>query len=114
MKVIGYCDARFQTDRDDSKSQTEYLFTLNDGAIIWKSSKQSTTADSTAETEYIAASEAAKEVVWIKKFIMELEVLPAIKNGIMIYYDNTGAITQSKEPMSHQKIQACTHAISSH
>ena len=39
MKVIGYCDACFQTDRDDSRSQTGYLFTLNGGAVSWKSSK---------------------------------------------------------------------------
>lgn len=103
MKVIGYCDASFQTDRDDSRSQTGYLFTLNGGAASWKSSKQSTTADSTTEAKYIAASEAAKEVVWIKKFITELEVLPEIKNGVMVYCDNTGAIAQSKEPRSHQK-----------
>lgn len=76
---------------------------MNGGAVSWKSSKQSTTADSTTEAEYIAASEAAKEAVWIKKFITELEVLPAIKNGVTMYCDNTGAIAQSKEPRSHQK-----------
>ena len=103
MKVIGYCDASFQTDKDDSRSQTGYLFTLNGGAVSWKSSKQTTTADSTTEAEYIAASEAAKEAVWIKKFITELEVLPEIEKGITMYCDNTGAIAQSKEPRSHQK-----------
>ena len=81
----------------------QYLFTLNGGTVSWKSSKQSTTAYSTTEAEYIAASEAAKEAVWIKKFIMELEVLPKIKNGITMYCDNTGAIAQSKEPRSHHK-----------
>ena len=103
MKVIGYCDASFQTDRDDSRSQTRYLFTLNGGAVSWKSSKQSTTSDSTTKVEYITASEAAKEAVWIKKFITELEVLSEIKNDITMYCDNTGAIAQSKEPRSHQK-----------
>ena len=32
--------------------------------------------DSTMEAEYIAASEAAKEVVWLKNFLMDLEVVP--------------------------------------
>ncbi|GJW31120.1 hypothetical protein Tco_0051152 [Tanacetum coccineum] len=35
----------------------------------WKSFKQSTTAMSATESEYIAASEAAMEAIWIRKFI---------------------------------------------
>ena len=34
---------------------------------------------------------------------MELEVFPEIENGITMFYDNTGAIAQSKEPRSHQR-----------
>ncbi|GJU55031.1 hypothetical protein Tco_1228745 [Tanacetum coccineum] len=55
-KVECYCDAGFETDRDDTKSQTGYVFILNGGAVDWKSSKQSTTAMSATESEYIAAS----------------------------------------------------------
>jgi hypothetical protein len=33
-------------------------------------------ADSTIEAKYIVASEAAKEGVWIRKFLIELGVLP--------------------------------------
>ena len=58
-----YSDASFQSDRDDSKSQSGYVFTLNDGAVSWKSSKQETTADSKTKSKYIAASEATKEAV---------------------------------------------------
>nr|GFA92059.1 hypothetical protein [Tanacetum cinerariifolium] len=67
LQVKCYYDAGFETDRDDTKSQTGYVFTLNGGAVVWKSSKQSTTAQHAAKAEYIAASEAAKEVVWIRK-----------------------------------------------
>ena len=48
------------------------MFKVNGGAVSWKSSKQETVADSTTEGEYIAASEAAKEGVWIRKFLIEL------------------------------------------
>nr|GEV73284.1 hypothetical protein [Tanacetum cinerariifolium] len=58
-----YCDAGFETDRDDMKSQTGYVFVLNGGAVVWKSSKQSTTTQHATEAEYIAASEAAKEAI---------------------------------------------------
>ncbi|GJR55647.1 hypothetical protein Tco_1406168 [Tanacetum coccineum] len=43
----------------------------------WKSSKQSTTTMSTTEAEYIAASEAAMEAVWIRKFISGLGIKSA-------------------------------------
>jgi len=61
--IIGYTDASFQTDHDDFKSHSGYVFCLNGGAVSWKSSKQETVANSTTEAEYIAASNAAKEVV---------------------------------------------------
>ena len=76
---------------------------LNGGAVSWKSSKQETVADSTTEAEYIAASEAAKEGVWIKKFISELGVVPSVSSHLDLYCDNSGAIVQAKEPRSHQK-----------
>ncbi|KAL0401902.1 UNVERIFIED_CONTAM: Retrovirus-related Pol polyprotein from transposon TNT 1-94 [Sesamum latifolium] len=68
----GARDASFQSDDDDAKSQSGFVFKLNGGVVAWKSSKQDTTADSTTEAEYIAASEAAKEAVWMKNYIQEL------------------------------------------
>ncbi|KAL0462596.1 UNVERIFIED_CONTAM: Secreted RxLR effector protein [Sesamum latifolium] len=62
----GYNDASFQSDDDDAKSQSGFVFKLNGSVVAWKSSKQATTTDSTTEPEYIAASKAAKEAVWMK------------------------------------------------
>ncbi|GJY26394.1 retrotransposon protein, putative, ty1-copia subclass [Tanacetum coccineum] len=72
LRVDCYCDAGFENDRDDIKSQTGYVFILNGGAVDWKISKQSTTAMFATEAKYIAASEAAVEAVWIRKFISGL------------------------------------------
>ena len=63
VKLQGNTDSSFQSDPDDSRSTFGFMFTLNGGAVSWKSSKQPTTADSTREAEYIAASDAAKEAV---------------------------------------------------
>ncbi|XP_057247396.1 secreted RxLR effector protein 161-like [Beta vulgaris subsp. vulgaris] len=103
LVVEGYTDASFQTDRDDYRSQSGYVFRLNGGAVSWKSSKQSTVADSTTESEYLAAVEAAKEAVWIKKFLTELDIVPSVLEGIELFCDNNGAIAQAKEPRSHNK-----------
>ena len=103
LVVRCHTDASFNTDRDDSRSQSGYVFTLNGGDIAWKSSKQEVVALSTIESEYIVASEAAQEVDWMKKFIRDLEVVPSIKNAIEMLCDNTGAISIAKDPMVTNK-----------
>ena len=63
MIPIGYTDSYFQSDIDFRKSTSSCVFTLGGRAISWRSVKQSCIADSTMEAEYVAACEAAKEVV---------------------------------------------------
>ena len=46
LVVKGYTDASFQYNKDDFRSQSGYVFCLNGGEVSWKSSKQSTVADS--------------------------------------------------------------------
>nr|GFB03335.1 hypothetical protein [Tanacetum cinerariifolium] len=98
LQVKCYCDAGFETDRDDTKSQTGYVFTLNGGAVVWKSFKQSTTAQHAAEAEYIVAAKPAKEAVWIRMFVDELGVVPSNNYPIEMNCDNTAAISMAKEP----------------
>ena len=55
------------------------------------------------EAEYIAASEAAKEAVWLKNFLLDLEVVPSVLSAITLYYDNSRADANVKEPRSHKR-----------
>ncbi|GJX94568.1 retrovirus-related pol polyprotein from transposon TNT 1-94 [Tanacetum coccineum] len=87
-----------ETDRDDLRYQMGYVFVMNGGVVDWKSSKQSTTAMSSMEAEYIAAAEAAMEAIWIRKFISVLGVVPNIDKPMDMYCDNTCAITIADEP----------------
>ncbi|GJV32014.1 reverse transcriptase domain-containing protein, partial [Tanacetum coccineum] len=96
-RVSCYTDAGYLTDADDLKSQTGYVFVLNGGAVDWKSAKQSIFATSSAEAEYIAAYDASKEAVWVRKFIYGLGVVPTIEEPINMYCDNTRAITIANE-----------------
>ena len=79
------------------------MFTINSGAVSWKSSKQETATDSTTEAEYIAASEATKKGVWIRKFLIQLGVFPNSSSPLDLYCDNSGAIAQAKKPRNHRK-----------
>jgi hypothetical protein len=101
--IKGYVDASFDTDPDDSKSQTGYVYILNGGAVSWCSSKQRVVAYSTCEAEYIAASEAAKEGVWMKQFMTDLGVVPSALDPMTLFCDNTGAIALAKEPRFHKR-----------
>ena len=103
LKIQGYIDSDFLGDRDSRKSTSGSVFTLGGAAIVWRSIKQSSIADSTMEAEYIAASEAAKEAVWLKNFLSDLEVVPNMDKPITLYCDNSGAVANSREPRSHKR-----------
>ena len=66
-------------------------------------------ADFVCEDEYITASDATKEAVWLQKFIDELGVTPSVDGPVLLYYDNTRAIAQAKEPRFHQHTKHILH-----
>ncbi|KAH9698582.1 hypothetical protein KPL71_024056 [Citrus sinensis] len=85
---VGYTDSDFMSDRDSKKSTSGYVFTMGSGAISWRSVKQSCIAHSTTEAEYVAAS----KVVWLRKFLQDLEVVPAVTAPLKLFCDNSGAV----------------------
>ena len=92
LNPIGYTDSDFQSDTDSRKSTSGSVFTLGGGAIVWRSIKQSSIADSTMEAEYIAACEAAKEANWLRKFFTDLEVVLDMDKPLVLYCDNSGTV----------------------
>ena len=50
------------------------------------------------EAEYVTASKAAKEAVWLKKFLSDLSVVRIEQVPITLFCDNSGAVAQSKDP----------------
>ena len=63
--LVGYIDFDFQSNKDSRKSTSEYFFTLEEEAVSWRNIKKSCIVDSTTEAEYVVASEAAKEAMWL-------------------------------------------------
>ncbi|KAE8735884.1 hypothetical protein F3Y22_tig00000329pilonHSYRG00358 [Hibiscus syriacus] len=74
MSKPGYVDSDYAGDLDNRRSTIGYVFTLGGGPICWKSTVQSVVALSTTEVEYMAASEAAKEALWLTGLVKELGV----------------------------------------
>ena len=82
LTLQGFSDADLGGDFDTKKSTTDYIFTLGGTAVSWKSKLQHRVALSTTEAEYIAISEAAKEMIWLKnwgKNKMMLQCLVTVK-----------------------------------
>ncbi|GJR85509.1 putative reverse transcriptase domain-containing protein [Tanacetum coccineum] len=99
LKVSCYADASFQTDKDDTKSQTGYVFVLKGGVVDWKTAKKSTTAMSSIDAEYIVAVEASMEAVWMRKFIDGLGGgMPSNKRHVEMLCDNEPAIAIASDP----------------
>ena len=55
------------------------------------------------EAEYVAASEATKEVIWLRNFLLHLGVVASAQSAITLYCNNSGAVANSKETRAHKK-----------
>ena len=73
---------------------------LANGPVSWSSKKQATRAMSTCEAEFIALSEAVKEVLWMTNFLGELNVA---YNTPDIFTDNQASMEWSKNAGQHQR-----------
>jgi transposase InsO family protein len=103
LELKGYSDAAWGNDADEGKSTSGYVFLLGGGAISWSSKKQTSTALSSMEAEYIACCAAVQECVWVRRFLQGLGVVPGIHEPISLRIDNTSAIDLAKDPKHHQK-----------
>ena len=65
----GWVDSDFAADPDTRKSMTGYLFSLNGGAVSWRSSRQGDVTLSSAEAEFVAASQAGQEAIYLRALL---------------------------------------------
>jgi hypothetical protein len=108
MKLTGYSDADWAGNIDIRRSTTGYVVMLNNGAIAWRSQRQVTVALSTMEAEYMALTEATKELIWIRTFLSELgysnnNADSKSPTSTELYSDNQSAIALAKNPVSHAR-----------
>jgi hypothetical protein len=96
----GFTDADMVGDIDSKKSTSGYLITYSGGAVSWQSRLQKCVALSTTEAEYIAITEAAKELLWMKKFLQELGLQ---QEKYVLYCDSQSAIHLSKNSTFHSR-----------
>ncbi|KAG6635812.1 hypothetical protein CIPAW_11G068500 [Carya illinoinensis] len=96
LEVTRYSDSDFAGCSDSRKSTSRYVFLLVGGAISRKSMKQTITASSTMEAEFVACFEATVHGLWLRNFISGLGVIDSIERLLRIYCDNSSAVFFSK------------------
>lgn len=101
MKLVGYSDSSHNTDPDDGRSTKGHLFCLGETPITWCSQKQDMVALSSCEAEFMAATEAAKQAVWLQDLMCEITGKEVKKTLIRV--DNKSAISLAKNPVFHRK-----------
>jgi transposase InsO family protein len=99
--LIGFCDADWAGSEDDSRSTSGYAFSFGSGAFSWSSVKQNTVALSTAEAEYVSASEATAQAIWLRFVLDDFGEMQA--EATPLFCDNMSAISMAKNPVFHQR-----------
>ena len=110
--VVAYADASFAESFSERRSTTGFVLCMNRGAILWRSKRQRLTALSTSEAEYVALSDAAREIIWSRRFLNEIGFKQ--RDASQLYTDSqaTQAIANSEfPPRSAKHIEVRYHHV---
>ena len=73
---------------------------MADGAISWRSTKQTLVATSTMEAEFVSFFEATSHGVWLKSFISGLRIMDSISRPLKMFCDNSATVFMAKNNKS--------------
>ncbi|KAG7198933.1 hypothetical protein KM043_015745 [Ampulex compressa] len=90
-----YSDADFVGDIATRRSTSGIVATYSGGTVSWSSRLQRSVALSTTEAEIMAASETAKEAIWLKRLIYELH---SERYKPMLFVDSASTVKLAKNP----------------
>ena len=96
--VISFIDSYCVGDLNKRWSTTDYVFSLEEAPVSWKSTLQSTVVLSTIEAEYMTLTKAVKEAIWLGGLLDELGFS---QKQISIYYDSQSVIYLTNNPVFH-------------
>lgn len=97
--LTGYSDSDLAGHIEDRKSTSGMAFYLNDSLITWVSQKQKFVALSSCEAEFMAATAAACQGIWLRNLLSQ--VTDESVGPVILYIDNKSAIDLAKNPMFH-------------
>ena len=99
--AVVYTDAdyapKYGNAYDNYRSTSGYVAYFGTSAVSWRSRRQPVMATSSAESEYYAAADAAKEAVRLRGLY---SALYSINRPVILRIDNKSALSQSQDPAS--------------
>ena len=98
--LMGYTDSDMGGDIDSRRSTSGYVIKFAGGAVAWQSRLQKCVALSTTEAEFIAITEACKELLWVKKLLQELSF---VQDKYLLFCDSQSAIYLGKNSTFHSR-----------
>ena len=96
-----YSDADWAGQIDDRRSTSGYVFFVAGGPVSWQSKTQKSVALSTAEAEYMALSDAAKEAIHLRALLLSIGM--ESNKPITIFEDNQAAQKIAENPVLHDR-----------
>ncbi|WKA08630.1 hypothetical protein VitviT2T_026335 [Vitis vinifera] len=100
LEVTDYSNSNYAGCIDSQKSTLGYVFMLAGGTVSWRSSKQTLTATSTMEAEFVSYFEATSHGVWLKSFISRFRIMDSISMPLKTYCDNSAVVFMAKNNKS--------------
>ena len=98
-----YTDADHGGNPDNGKSTGGYTVKIGTGAISWSSKLQSIVALLTTEAEYIAATSAGQEILWLQNLFTEMGY--SMTSPSTLWIDNLSALSVAKNPEHHGRMK---------
>lgn len=98
-----YSDADHAGCLDTRRSTSGFLIKMGSGAVSWSAKKQATVADSSTEAEYISASAAGREIIWMRNLLSELGHDVSGPSPLMV--DNQSALKVLRNPEHHSRMK---------
>ena len=98
--LVGYVDAD-GASQDHRRAISGYVFMVDGGAVSWSSKKQELVTLSTTEAEYVAATHAAKEAIWLCRLLTELS--GSINTPTMLFSDSKSSIALTHDGHYHAR-----------
>ena len=106
VQIVTYTDADFASNRDDRTSMGGQLVLLDSSPIAWRTFKEKCVSLSTMESEFVAMTEAAKEMLWFSRILDECVEKGIVRQGVeksILYVDNMATISFVKSPIENYR-----------